>query len=134
MGSVWRVFERRGFEDGARFRRDHSHPTRSDPKGACRAEPELEEDVDASAMSHPGVMILSFPTTSTRENYPYNVQFIQVFHSVEIKVPSLLFITASHSFHRFISSLHVCVCSLFISIFYAAHHSLQARNHVGFRS
>lgn len=105
--------ERRGFEDVARFCRDHSHTTRSDPKGARQAESEPEEDVDASAMSHPGVMILSFTTTSTREkgeNDTLSVQFtrIRVFRCVEIKVPSLLFIMASLFIYFFTEHIPPC--------------------------
>lgn len=110
----------RGFEDVARFCRDHSHPTRSELKGARQAESEPEEDVDASAMSHPGVMILSFTTTSTRgkgENYTFNVQFMRilVFHSVEIKVSRTPFTDSS------LRCMFASAASLFIYIFFTQH-------------
>lgn len=48
----------------------------SDEIRSERSAPSGVGDVNASAMSHPGVMILSFTTTSTREkgeNYTFNV-------------------------------------------------------------
>lgn len=120
-GSAWR-----DFEDVARFCRDHSHPRRSDPKKERGKRSRSRRKVWTC---QPWViMILTFTTTSTREkgeNYTFNVQFmrIQVFHSVEIKVPSLPFIIVSRSFHRFISSLCVfaSAASLFIYLFFTQH-------------